>query len=199
MDIKVWIHKLKADENIDEVVREFPLDLEFIDNLVHEVPERAVTVLEKFVDRFENENVHGANYLRVMLVSRLHDDAEANKQMVHILKTAVNRNLGIVDLVPLCYAFLHVKRIGDPENVCDRCTPILLENIDGIADLFDKTAFPDLFPRDDQGRPAPPRPAGKAPPRPVIDVNRQQRAAKRALPGYTPGWLAAEYAKKHNI
>jgi hypothetical protein len=43
-----------------------------------------------------------------------------------------------------------------------------------------------------------PRPVSRAPPPPVRNTQTQHNA-KRPLPGYTPGWLASEYAKKHNI
>jgi tetratricopeptide (TPR) repeat protein len=47
--------------------------------------------------------------------------------------------------------------------------------------------------------PAPPRPVSSAPPKPENKPPASQNSGRRVVPGYTPGWLASEYAKKHNI
>ena len=44
----------------------------------------------------------------------------------------------------------------------------------------------------------PPKPVNSAPPKPTTQTTHHQQP-HRALPGYTPGWMAADYAKKHNI
>jgi len=184
----------------DEVVDGCSLDFEVIEKSLSEVPEKAVELLERLIVKFDGQE--GANYLRIILVSKFEDNKIHDEHIAHILKSIIageSRKLATVDLVPLCYAFLHVMRTGDPDNLVNACKPILLLNNATISDLFPKDDFPDLFPKDEQGRPPPPRAIGKAPPKPVIEINRQQRATKRALPGYTPGWLAEEYAKKHNI
>ena len=41
----------------------------------------------------------------------------------------------------------------------------------------------------------PPRPTSQAPPRKPA-LQHQPKEPRRALPGYTPGWMAQEYAKK---
>ena len=48
------------------------------------------------------------------------------------------------------------------------------------------------------GNSSAPLPISKAPPKPVVQ-RFNHNLPRMPLPGYTPGWLAEEYAKKHNI
>jgi len=47
--------------------------------------------------------------------------------------------------------------------------------------------------------PEPPRPVLHAPPKPISMPPSSATVSRRVVPGYTPGWLASDYAKKHNI
>jgi hypothetical protein len=182
-------------ELIDEVANECMFDLELIHELTVWVPQRARQYLEQMICRFNDSE--GVDFLRLMLLS--HDESNRERLISEIINSVLtmsnDRLLDMTEVVPFCYAIVY----GSDTTEKSLVHKVLYRNSGLISELFRSDEWPELFPTDEVGRPAPPRPITKAPPKPVTSLERQERAAKRALPGYTPGWLAAQYAKRHNI
>ena len=183
----------KASELLEQVINECWLDLDVIHQLTLLMPDRAIGILKSLIGRFGNSE--GVNAIRLMLIEHAPDDS--TNIMDEILASVLSRDdlLPLVDVVPFCFAVLNSTNLNDRI----RKDVVLFRNSGLIGDYFRADEWPSLFPKDDKGRSPPPRPVRSAPPKPEQGLDRQQRAAKRALPGYTPGWLAAEYAKRHSI
>jgi hypothetical protein len=163
------------------------LDIEAVENSLTNDTEKNAEYLTELLTRFPD-----CGYLRVLLFEASGD--------IEILQGLVKRTERILldehELLPFCFAVIQLEK----SKALDRAVvdSILSLNIERVRARFDHKEFPELFPIDSQGRPPPPRPRSKQPPnKPEIALER--RDPKRALPGYTPGWMAAEYAKKHKI
>jgi hypothetical protein len=177
------------------------LDLEVIQWIIKTRPTRAREILSQLIHRFsKSEYRSGSEFLQLMLF-RVANDLEL---LERILESYAARNIEVlssIDLVPLCYAMSRLSREGANIPQQANVERLLRVNYFHILELGIPKPSPALFPKDDQGRPPPPRAVGKAPPKPKDGdgFHRQEREMKRSLPGYTPGYLAEQYAKKHKL
>lgn len=81
----------------------------------------------------------------------------------------------------------------------EKLRQMVIANSDLIKVFFPNHNLLSSVPADELQKPLPPRPIARAPPKPVSTSNLSRVEIHRALPGYTPGSMAEEYARKHNL
>jgi hypothetical protein len=81
----------------------------------------------------------------------------------------------------------------------DKVKQMVIANSDLIKVFFPNHNLLSSVSADELEKPLPPRPMARAPPKPVTTSNLTRVEIHRALPGYTPGSMAEEYARKHNL
>jgi hypothetical protein len=183
----------KAQSFLDRVIQTCWLDLRTIDAVISLSKRTSADILQSLLDRF-SPNEPGYNYLRFMLAAET-NNIELLQEISNSVLSSSNRKLQLIDLIPFCYAFMCLADTDEGNSALAKARVVLSNNFEKISELFSPEEFPQLFPKG-----GPPRPVSKAPPPPRPDgFAGQSREAKRALPGYTPGWLAAEFAKKFRI
>jgi hypothetical protein len=190
---------------IDRLIETCWLDLEVIELILSIQPTDRVRILKRLIERFEQDQriPEGIVWLRVELYKSL---PRLVTNRISVLESAIDSVvfksssiLSSVDLVPFCYAFLALSeaRVRIPHR--EKVDKVLKDNHASIIQLIVPPRLSVLVPTDDMGRPPPPRAVNKAPPPPSGGFNRQQGQARPSMPGYTPGYLAEQNAKKFRL
>ena len=177
-----------GEECFREALKRSPefLECSWLEKIAEVVPEEDWNAL------YPNDSLQGL-FVMYLMWSRSGEDRHL-KNLVETLKSRNNVDPSEADLSLLCYALEKAKI--DQDIRLDR---ILKQNGHKILRML---------PEDDEvrqrvvelieGTTSAPLPVCKAPPKPVVHVN-SHNLPKRPLPGYTPGWMAEEFAKKHRI
>ena len=116
------------------------------------------------------------------------------EDLVETLKSRNNVDLSEAELCLFCYAFgeLGNRRDARIDRILKHNAHVILRLLPECDSL--RSQVVELV----EGTTSAPLPVCKAPPKPVVHAN-TQNLPKRPLPGYTAGWMAEEYAKKHKI
>ena len=174
----------KSEEQYRSLLTIAWLDIGVVELMLERYPEESQGYLHALVERYPD-----VGYLRVLLFEVTGDYGVLQQ----LLDNAGRKLLAEDELLPFVFAVLNVE--SPDRSVID---PILSLNCERIKAVFNTDEFPTLFPLDTEGRPPPPKPRSSVPlAKPTVQL--ESREAKRALPGYTPGWMAAEYAKKKKL
>ena len=178
------------------------LDLGTINELLSVVPDNRIPILTNLINRFGNDP--NVNFLRILLSRELADSGADESEQVAVLSAIVSSTLQPHKLsenekIMFCYALVQLHRMDAVEVDNAKIKQLLLSHYDTIRQHFNKSLFSILFPTDAEGRPPPPKPVGAAPQRASGQVHHQRANVKRALPGYTSGALAGQYAQKHSL
>jgi hypothetical protein len=115
-------------------------------------------------------------------------------KLIEIFKDRDNVDLSDADVSLMCYA---LSMLGFEHGL--RIDRILKHNAHKILPMMrDGAPTKDHVMAMIEGTTTAPLPVAKAPPKPVVHYH-DHNVPRRPLPGYTPGWMAEEYAKKHKI
>lgn len=180
-------------------------DIESLERLVaNENLQDRIQTLEKLIERFQEED--GINFLRILLYEAIilagKDQDEANTVLADIVSDTLKDGSSLLqnhELLTFCFAIIRLHLSDATDLSADKIQVILKRNFPNIVAFFDKNKFPFLISTDENGRPPPPAPKRIAPRREPGSLQNQTNERRQALPGYTPGWLAAEYAVKKKV
>ena len=178
----------RAREWFREALRRSPeyLECEWLEKIAMALPE------DEWSDIFPEDSIHGlfVRYLRWTKSG----DKENLRSMVQILKSRHNVDFPEADLCLFCYA---LEESGIKRDI--RLDRILKQNAHKILRMLsEENPLREQVIKLVEGSTSAPLPVCKAPPKPVVHVN-SHNLPKRPLPGYTPGWMVEEFAKKHKI
>lgn len=184
-------------------------DIESIEKYITNQSNNPVESLTAVISRFDEKEETGVAFLRILLYETLVKSENGREAAHAVLESIVSHTLSrkdshalkLADLLPFCYAIVKLSGAHKFDIRSDRFQLVLRRNFPQIILYFDPKKFPILVPKDENGRPPPPAPKSKAhgmmrPERSHTQVSKER---KRALPGYTPAFLAAQYAQKHNL
>ena len=161
-----------------------------------------IAFMQETIQRHTEED--GMNFLRVLLFRDMCKQTAFQEKSLSVLSEIVSEILrrkhpilSLEELLPFCFALIKLHEAKAVDLTGEGIQLILRRNISNVLKYFAHEKFSFLIPRDGQGRPPPPGPKQHAfPKHAAVERRREQN---RALPGYTPGWLAAEYAANHSI
>ena len=187
----------------NEKFQEF--DIESLERSVaNENPQDRIQILEGIIERFQAED--GINFMRILLYEAIiqarKDQDKANAVLADIVSHTLKGGSSLLqnhELLTCCFALIRLKFADAVDLSAEKIQVILKRNFPNVVAFFDKNKFPFLVPTDDNGRPPPPAPKRIAPRREPGSLRNQNNERRQALPGYTPGWLAAEYAAKRKL
>jgi hypothetical protein len=180
-------------------------DIEGLERSVaNENPQDRIQILEGIIERFQGED--GINFLRILLFQEIihtgKDREAANAVLADIVSNTLKGGSSFLpnhELLTFCFALIRLKFADAVDLSAEKIQVILKRNFPDVVSFFDKNKFPFLVPTDDNGRPPPPAPKRIPPRRDPGSLQNQNNERRQALPGYTPGWLAAEYAAKRKL
>ena len=179
------------------------LDFEaFLDSHLGDSVDEKIACMQETIRRHTQED--GINFFRVLLFREMSKQTAFQEISVSVLSEIVSKIVGLKhpvlpleELLPFCFALIKLHQAKAVDLTEEGIQLILRRNISNVLKYFAHEKFAFLIPRDGQGRPPPPGPKQHAfPKQAAVERRREQN---RALPGYTPGWLAAEYAANHSI
>ena len=163
------------------------IEISIIDDVIEKFKDELIykQFIEKLWNKFGNS---GNMFLQIRLWQIGQQDDTLLRKLIDGVKSRTSKALDENEALMFGFALTKFGGIQGDEKIQN----IISFNIN----VFQKF-FPSLVPH---GLAAPPKPVSMAPPAPVSRPSTQyNREAKRTLPGYTPGWLAEEYSKKHSI
>jgi hypothetical protein len=141
------------------------------------------------------------SFLRILLSQASDiDDATKSTHYEAVVEHITESEGPVSDahVLMLCYSVVKLR----PSKSFDSHSGLeqfLRRNYATVKKHFDEAKYPFLHPKDEKGKPPPPRARTAAPPRNHVQLQHQVKEPCRALPGYTTGEMAAEYARKHNL
>ena len=180
----------EEESKIEEITSPFS-DMQLLEEAVLNNPGDAIEILHSALSSLEDPEC--ALFARILL----HRTNGALNALSDVITSVCARpTFSLSSNETLMFAFAILQLSCDVED--EKIQKILTLNHHTLKSLFGNDLPPCLLSHEVQRRPPPPRPIGRAPAR-SASLNHQLKLPRRPLPGYTPGWMAAEYAKKVNL
>lgn len=153
------------------------------------------------IDKHSTDSPLEVSFLRILLSQA--SDIDELTQSAHyetVVEDILESGSPVSDahVLLLCYSVIKLR----PSKSFDSHPGVqqfLRRNYATVKKRFHDAKYPFLHPKDEKGKPPPPRARTAAPPRQHVKLQHQVKEPRRALPGYTTGEMAAEYARQNNL
>ena len=177
------------------------VDLEKIYDELQDLPEgEKLDFLRDLIN--SDLKVSERSMLRVLMAESTNSTEESRisfyKEVVHDISSSCE-SVSDEEALMLCFSLVKLHLCDSSYTHPSGVEQILRAKYDLVKTHFPESKYPFLHPKDARGKPPPPRARVAAPPREDGQLQHQIREPRRALPGYTTGEMAAEYARKHKL